>query len=58
MRVVGRRFSAPGWVLFSLLFLLPFDQWKRDSGVFTPYQTSCATCHIDFPKAERFRKGF
>jgi hypothetical protein len=58
MRLQVKRFAAPGWVLLPALFLFLTMNGRAIPAFSRQYQTSCATCHIDFPKLNDFGKAF
>src|SRR5437016_11589339 len=46
-------------VLFALVMLVVFTGASQAIPVFSrQYQTSCTTCHLDFPKLNDFGKAF
>ena len=58
MRLQVPRLSTPEWLLVpALLFLINFNGYAIPA-FSRQYQTSCATCHIDFPKLNDFGKAF
>ena len=58
MRLCGLRFLVPGFFLLpAALSLLPVKAYAIPA-FSRQYQTSCSTCHIDFPKLNDFGKAF
>ena len=57
MRLKVLRFFVPGMVTIPALFLLT-ETGKAIPAFSRQYQTSCSTCHIDFPKLNDFGKAF
>lgn len=58
MRLWVERWVTPGWVPLLVLFLLLTTNGNAIPAFSRQYQTSCATCHIDFPKLNDFGKAF
>jgi hypothetical protein len=58
MRPNGVRFVVPGLVLLLAAFYLVTPKAQAIPAFSRQYQTSCATCHIDFPKLNDFGKAF
>jgi len=58
MRLRVVRFLAPGWVLLPVLFFFLSINGRAIPAFSRQYQTSCATCHVDFPKLNDFGKAF
>ena len=58
MRLRAKRLAAPGWVLLPALFFFLTMSGRAIPAFSRQYQTSCATCHIDFPKLNDFGKAF
>src|SRR6202045_2467462 len=51
------RFFVPSAVIIPALFFLT-ETGKAIPAFSRQYQTSCSTCHIDFPKLNDFGKAF
>ncbi len=58
MRLQQLRFSLPALVLLPALFFLAITNGHAIPAFSRQYQTSCATCHVDFPKLNDFGKAF
>jgi hypothetical protein len=58
MRLRGLRFSLPALVLLPILLFFVRGTGHAIPAFSRQYQTSCATCHIDFPKLNDFGKAF
>lgn len=58
MRLPCLRFVAPGLVALPALFFFNLDKGNAIPAFSRLYQTSCSTCHIDFPKLNDFGKAF
>src|ERR1700686_1344445 len=58
MRPSGARFVVPGLVLLLAVFYLIAPKAQAIPAFSRQYQTSCSTCHIDFPKLNDFGKAF
>jgi hypothetical protein len=58
MRLKSVRFLLSAWVLLPALFFLMKTRGNAIPAFSRQYQTSCATCHIDFPKLNDFGKAF
>ena len=58
MRVQVQRSSASGLVLLPVFFFFLTVNGRAIPAFSRQYQTSCATCHIDFPKLNDFGKAF
>src|ERR1035438_4844370 len=58
MRMRVQRFSISGWVFLPLLFLFLTINARAIPAFSRQYQTSCSTCHLDFPKLNDFGKAF
>jgi hypothetical protein len=52
------RFSIPGGVLLPVFFLFLTIEARAIPAFSRQYQTSCSTCHLDFPKLNDFGKAF
>jgi len=52
------RYFAPGSVLLLALLFLFTERGHAIPAFSRQYQTSCSTCHIDFPKLNDFGKAF
>jgi hypothetical protein len=58
MRLKAVRFLLPAWVLLPALFFLMKTSGNAIPAFSRQYQTSCSTCHLDFPKLNDFGKAF
>ena len=58
MRRCILRFFLPGTVLFPIAFPLMVPKAHAIPAFSRQYQTSCSTCHVDFPKLNDFGKAF
>ncbi len=58
MRLKAVRFLLPAWVLLPALFFLMKTSGNAIPAFSRQYQTSCSTCHVDFPKLNDFGKAF
>jgi hypothetical protein len=58
MRRCILRFFLPGLVLFPIAFALMAPKAHAIPAFSRQYQTSCSTCHVDFPKLNDFGKAF
>jgi hypothetical protein len=58
MRLRVLRFFAPGLLLVPALLILLAERGNAIPAFSRQYQTSCSTCHIDFPKLNDFGKAF
>src|ERR1700680_3881788 len=58
MRLCGLRFLVPGFVLLPVAFSLIPGKLYAIPAFSRQYQTSCSTCHVDFPKLNDFGKAF
>ena len=58
MRVRVMRLLAPSLVLVLALAFLFTERGNAIPAFSRQYQTSCSTCHIDFPKLNDFGKAF
>src|SRR5205807_4686772 len=58
MRPRDLRFFAPGLVLLLAALYLMAPKAHAIPAFSRQYQTSCSTCHIDFPKLNDFGKAF
>jgi len=58
MRRCILRFFLPEMVLFPIAFTLVAPQALSIPASSRQYQTSCSTCHVDFPKLNDFGKAF
>ncbi len=58
MRRCILRFFLPGRVLLPIAFALMVPKAHAIPAFSRQYQTSCSTCHIDFPKLNDFGKAF
>jgi hypothetical protein len=58
MRACGLRFFVPGLVLLPAAFCLIAPEADAIPAFSRKYQTSCSTCHLDFPKLNDFGKAF
>ena len=58
MRPFGLRFFVPGLVLLPAAFCLIAPKAYAIPPFSRKYQTSCSTCHLDFPKLNDFGKAF
>jgi hypothetical protein len=52
------RFLLTGWVLLLAALFLVTTRGNAIPAFSRQYQTSCATCHLDFPKLNDFGKAF
>src|SRR5260370_11496253 len=53
-----RRFVVPGAVLLPAILFVFTNNGNAIPAFSRQYQTSCATCHVDFPKLNDFGKAF
>jgi hypothetical protein len=53
-----RRFSTSSWVLLPVSLLSLTISARAIPAFSRQYQTSCSTCHLDFPKLNDFGKAF
>src|SRR6266702_3210982 len=58
MRLNVPRFTAPSVLVLPVLLLSLAPNGYSIPAFSRQYQTSCATCHIDFPKLNDFGKAF
>lgn len=58
MRLRAVRFVLTAWVLLPALFLFMKTSGNAIPAFSRQYQTSCSTCHLDFPKLNDFGKAF
>jgi hypothetical protein len=58
MRPFGLRFFVPGFILLPVAFSLVTVKAYAIPAFSRKYQTSCSTCHLDFPKLNDFGKAF
>jgi hypothetical protein len=58
MRLKAVRFLLTAWVLIPALFFLITTRGNAIPAFSRQYQTSCSTCHVDFPKLNDFGKAF
>src|SRR5690349_13941176 len=58
MRLQVFKSFASGCALFPALFLISTTNGNAIPAFSRQYQTSCSTCHIDFPKLNDFGKAF
>ncbi len=58
MRPFGLRSLVPGFVLLPAAFCLIAPKAFAIPAFSRQYQTSCSTCHLDFPKLNDFGKAF
>ena len=58
MRLRFPRFLVPGLALLPAAFYLMAPKANAIPAFSRQYQTSCSTCHIDFPKLNDFGKAF
>src|ERR1700688_1807510 len=58
MRLCGLRFLVSGFFLLPVAFSLIPARAYAIPAFSRQYQTSCSTCHIDFPKLNDFGKAF
>ncbi len=58
MRRCILRFFLPRLVLFPIAFALMASKAHAIPAFSRQYQTSCSTCHVDFPKLNDFGKAF
>src|ERR1039457_580874 len=58
MRLKAVRFLLTAWVLLPALFFLMKSSGNAIPAFSRQYQTSCSTCHLDFPKLNDFGKAF
>ena len=58
MRPFGLRFFVPSLVVLPAAFCLIAPKAYAIPPFSRKYQTSCSTCHLDFPKLNDFGKAF
>jgi len=58
MRLCSLRFFVPGFFLLPMAFSLMTVKAYAIPAFSRQYQTSCSTCHVDFPKLNDFGKAF